>query len=361
VYTTHDVGLSVWAHTNTRASNRSQPWPADLTPTPTLFAGALHGALHANTEGCVTDCFQGYDVTDASSTARTNWTSPPLDECCVARQIKGPSVDGGWATVLHLSRMPMESAVDMTNPMCEDQLHAPAPLNRFLSHGIDTNGGISQANVFRMAVGDSVDSTACGGPCPPTRPFCSAADGECVVPVCDSLIAWCNDDSVTGLRTRNLCPHTCGCDHPRSALALTTPVSGCPTTCTTTASFDAARSTLPCTDTPLTGNFSSYLDHVHLASRGWPSNAADNVDLVMPGFRKGGCAFIEQLGAWSRSQYFGQFCFGTLYPIKPFAYLSLGSQSARTLHGMRALSHCAWREHCGAGTFARPRADAPYT
>lgn len=351
MFTTHDVGLTTWATTNPAsggAPNRSRSWPAHLTDTPTLFAGALHGALDGNGDACAAVCFQGYDTTDVHDmTDVANWTSPPLDECCVAEQLKAPSIDGGWASIGHLARMPMEEAVTVTNPLCIDLLLDPSPFD--FATGGDRNGGDGLVNVYRMAVGDTVDSTACGGPCPPTHPMCRAADGECVVPVCSRLVAWCDDGTVTGLRVRNLCPHTCGCDTPRSTLALAAPVSGCPTTCSTTSHFVAIGSALPCTDSPITGNFSAFLENFYLASRMWQSNAANTVDLIMPVFRTDGCSFIQMLPLIGFQTIMDRFCFGGLYPIQPFAYFCPSScRCATYLNTPTSTNFAQASRHCPA-------------
>eukprot|EP00966_Prymnesium_polylepis_P316996 7324402-Prymnesium_polylepis.1 len=65
--------------------------------------------------------------------------------------------------------------------------------------------------------------------CPAHKPMCQA--GVCVEPTCANDHRFCNDDSVAGVRARQLCPMQCGCADPQAPLALALQSSGCGDQC----------------------------------------------------------------------------------------------------------------------------------
>ena len=72
--------------------------------------------------------------------------------------------------------------------------------------------------------------------------------GTCVAPTCAHAAPYCHNASIAGVRARQVCPVTCGCDAPRSALALSKPSSGCGEQCARSGRYLAARKQLPCSD-----------------------------------------------------------------------------------------------------------------
>jgi len=214
------------------------------------------------------------------------------------------------------------------NPRCNDRMSEPAPMAAALlavpghetvggGAAIDRNGGGASVNLKRMAVGDSVNSSACGG-CPMSRPLCHA--GQCVVPTCANMMEWCDHNSLTGLRVRTSCPVTCGCDQPRSPLTLSTPVSGCSATCVTSPRFRDALAAMPCTDSPTTGNFSLFLNSMLEVSRAWPSGMANNIAYVQPLLKQHGCGYLVTMSLIGLRMVKDQFCFGGLFSMKPLSY-----------------------------------------
>ena len=82
------------------------------------------------------------------------------------------------------------------------------------------------ANSMLLAAVDP--SAPCGG-CPPNAAYC---DGErCVTPLCADVAAHCAANTQTGIRARQLCPNTCGCNDPTSPLALFAGEQGCGDQC----------------------------------------------------------------------------------------------------------------------------------
>ena len=67
--------------------------------------------------------------------------------------------------------------------------------------------------------------------CPSEAPMC--LDGKCIVPTCTHVeqLGLCHSSAVDGVRARQFCPVTCGCQAPMSSLALHTAENGCPESC----------------------------------------------------------------------------------------------------------------------------------
>ena len=88
---------------------------------------------------------------------------------------------------------------------------------------------------------------------------CPAYDnGHTCFPVqCPDLAPYCGRIDVIGIRARQICPVTCGCALPQSRLALSSPVNGCPETCSATYQYREALRTTPCVD--VARNDSEYL------------------------------------------------------------------------------------------------------
>ena len=71
---------------------------------------------------------------------------------------------------------------------------------------------------------------------------------DCSQPNCNDARPYCSESSAAGVRARQICPVTCGCDQPRSSLALFLPESGCPRVCRKSTNYRTALATIPCTD-----------------------------------------------------------------------------------------------------------------
>jgi len=72
---------------------------------------------------------------------------------------------------------------------------------------------------------------------------------------CESVLKYCQWDSLAGVRARQICPETCGCDDPGAGIALGGLNNGCSPSCTRTKAFKKAQSTRQCEDL---GNTSQY-------------------------------------------------------------------------------------------------------
>merc|ERR1711908_214552 len=67
---------------------------------------------------------------------------------------------------------------------------------------------------------------------------------------CSSVAQHCNRDTTLGIRTRQVCPVTCGCDNPAKTLVLSNDF-GCPARCAQTTQYQSAIQSRECVDEPL--------------------------------------------------------------------------------------------------------------
>ena len=117
------------------------------------------------------------------------------------------------------------------NPGCVDILDFPAYYRNLAAAAVATT----------IPTGHN-DKTPCGGHCPVEVNWCRP-DGTCHYPSCADVSIYCDEDSIIGVRARQVCPHTCGCDSPRSDLALYLESYGCPKRCTKTEVYKNALAT----------------------------------------------------------------------------------------------------------------------
>ncbi len=330
----------------------SRDWPADRARPPHSFAeAAITGILQDDVTSCLSPargrCFQGRllppraPASNASigALADGTWQVPELDPCCVAQQLRVPSVGstvGRWS-VQALSSETLSQANNHINPYCWDLLTDPAPVARageidalndegeriltdangctYLEDRMlpctaprgpckphpptavsdaadplaacdsalcpdelileDVNQGSDDVSLLRGAVGDTFDIAPCGGTCPMASPLCLL--GQCVVPTCEILRPYCHQPDEAGVRIRQFCPVTCGCNDPGSSLVLSLPNSGCGYACQETESYHARLEDTPCEDVDVNGTqpqsaaFRAYLAHIITASQEWPS------------------------------------------------------------------------------------------
>jgi len=253
--------------------------------------------------------------------------------------------------------MDMAAASNYMNPWCVDKLFEWAPRDQLNPNSpFDQHGGDGSSSVARLAVSSAAGATACGGTCPLSRPYCRAADGQCVLPTCASLWRACNKNSVLGLRVRLYCPQTCGCDYPRSPLALSTGDNGCPNKCTASVRFAGAMDSLPCADSPLSGNLTSFVDNYYSGSRNWPSSLVEGVDTVLRALRQWGCQYIAHIFVWSgpstnlliaqSHQIANNLCFGGVFPIKPIAFFCPVAFQCSSIMQSNTTESLARRQYC---------------
>ena len=195
----------------------------------------------------------------------------------------------------------VEDAVVTWNSGCEDTLD--------LQFELDLQ--------IRGAVGDAVSRDACGGSCPPSKPFCDATTKSCIAPSCADVARYCHDNDDIGLRARLFCPRTCGCDDPRSSLVLANPNQGCGRNCRRTGSYMDRLQAIPCEDVVYNDTaYNAYLDNWEAVGWTWPQDfAASAVSLSLQ--LRWGCWVLPWLELGPTN-----LCVegGANWPIRPLSY-----------------------------------------
>merc|ERR1712046_27371 len=95
---------------------------------------------------------------------------------------------------------PSAEALTIWNPSCSDILQTGLAYNNLIEYTI--------VNPFSSLVDDS-----CGG-CPLDAPYCQRSNSTCLKPTCQHATAFCSLPTEEGVRARQVCPSTCGCDQP---------------------------------------------------------------------------------------------------------------------------------------------------
>ena len=243
------------------------------------------------------------------------WDEHLRPPCCSAVQTKQMQVEAGTFSIKARQAQTTADANALWNPGCVDVLSLPGfyeKLNR---------------NAFAAAIPDE----ACGG-CPYDAPLC-LPDGSCVdVTSCEMARPYCHMPSLAGLRARQLCPVTCGCDDPRSSLALGLPLSGCGDQCYKSVPFLRALDETPCEDIAVDDpKWQGLTDSLENASASFPMDWASSASQVAQFLRLYGCGWISMsyteattvYGIWHSSFPYGlNLCYErhTFWPVKPLAY-----------------------------------------
>ena len=114
------------------------------------------------------------------------------------------------------------------------------------------------------------------------------------MPTCRDAQVFCNNDTIVGLRTRQLCSQTCGCAEPRGLLALWQPSQGCPPSCHKIGRFGAALDGLPCKDVQRDDtDLVAYLDSWEKVAQTWPSSARSSSNHYISELRSFGCDYLR--------------------------------------------------------------------
>lgn len=329
VYTIDGFGVTSWTYTGDDPShNRSagigdRRWPfnpreVDLSYPEYTVESVIHGdELHDDHTFEASHCPK---TACYNFTSETNFVTSKLPLCCNALDTYVPGVQGSVFSVSTKSRETFADANNVWNTGCMDVLDANAPYKSLLQAAIST----------------TVNEDPCGG-CPLDAPLCLVENGAvCVTPNCTNIKSFCQSDSITGTRARQLCPQTCGCAEPRSSLVLFTPSSGCATQCTQTPEFRAAVASTPCIDVAFDDEpFLEFLDQWADIAQSWPKDWFEASQAFVSAFKRWGCAYlnvsVEELraaGGYPDANYVGMnFCTGSgaPFPIKPISYFCSGT------------------------------------
>ena len=204
--------------------------------------------------------------------------------------------------------------------------------------------------ILRGAMGDESNRElwrrkpgACGGACPEERfPMCDEATDACITPVCANFEHSCKTGSTLGVRARQFCPQTCGCDDPLSDLALYLPASGCGEQCARAGPYIERRRALPCTDVSTDDEkFQAAVAEILRVAQTWPLAWLETATVFYAALAKNGCGY---LGAnWTSLTFLVDYGFypyafglnvctgdGGIWPVHPMSYfcpVACGCQS----------------------------------
>lgn len=204
-----------------------------------------------------------------------------LPACCLVQQVRTQTVEGGVFSLRAKSNELVDVSASQWNPLCVDA----------------ADGNTRHSNLIRLALGDALrdkgGNRKCTKICPPTMPVCGP-DGACSQPACTDVEQFCHHDTLLGVRARQLCPQSCGCSDPRSALALSSTISGCPSTCDKTPGYLHALAELPCKDVATNDPaFVSYLSSWLAVSAAWPRDRADMATTLVRRLQRQGCGYLR--------------------------------------------------------------------
>ena len=127
----------------------------------------------------------------------------------------------------------------------------------------------------------------------------------------------------TGLRARQVCPNTCGCNDPKSPLALFNADSGCGDQCVRSGVYRAKLDEIPCEDVPKDDpDFVAFLEDFYAVSQTWPQDWAAGAWQWSHTFMELGCDALAGTTDSLPYQFGANPCVdhGWWFPIKPLSY-----------------------------------------
>ena len=259
--------------------------------------------------------------------------------CCVPRQLKAPAIVSGKFSIKEKDSEDTVDASDIWNPSCGNLLDLVAYATNVLKGEIGTT----------LQRSDYAPDTSACGYCYPEFPFCEEGTYHgayfnksvkgvynCRDVRCQDVLPYCNlAGTAVGIRARMMCPLNCGCDQPRSELALSVPSSGCPTRCHETATYEVQMAQLPCEDVPQNDTaFNRFLDNFELAAHSWPKDWLETANVTVRLLRTFGCSYLGMTSqdlvgvpspAWPPDFGTGvNICVqgGSLHPVKPLSIVA---------------------------------------
>ena len=177
------------------------------------------------------------------------------------------------------------------NPACGDTINSVAYYINLLQGSMSTaiNRGDDRVNVSH---------STCGGRCDGALGEICRINGQCAFPDCQDVEHLCHRSSIEGVRARQICPHTCGCDQPQSPLALFLPESGCPDRCHRSTTYRDALAATPCEDVPLNhSGFTGFLEQWYQAAQTWPKDWLESGIGFIDMFQLFGCEYLNMTAA----------------------------------------------------------------
>jgi hypothetical protein len=154
------------------------------------------------------------------------------------------------------------------------------------------------------------------------------------VPTCAGVSEFCQRSDAVGIRARQLCPATCGCNSPLSPLALYLPGGGCGKHCMRSGYYLDQRASMSCTDLSKDDpRFLAILDAWDTVRPDWGAYLSLRGEAMTRNLRLYGCAYLNSRESFLEARASGQIAFpphfygqnfctelGTVWPIKPLSY-----------------------------------------
>jgi len=107
---------------------------------------------------------------------------------------------------------------------------------------------------------------------------------------CSDVAPFCSWDSVAGVRARQVCPVTCGCDDPGSSLVFTNVNNGCPPRCVEMTRYMNAVQSRDCQDLPLDSPYwANYLQGIQGLMMSYPDTWRKDLIIMMDAIKSRGC------------------------------------------------------------------------
>jgi len=207
----------------------------------------------------------------------------PRPDCCIAKQTFVAGVVGDSFSLKEKDAETAVSALDIWNPACNDMLRPNAAARSGRQN--------LMAGALAFSMRQTYPNEECGGFCPNLTPLCK--DGECTFPDCSIAEQFCFSSSLAGVRARQMCPKTCGCDTPQSGLPI---LSGCPIRCEDTRAYRKELAETPCEDLSKEDpKFNDFLDSWVYMAQSWPEDWRKTSALLAGFYRKWGCDYLSQI------------------------------------------------------------------
>lgn len=258
---------------------------AATVPQKDFYASLVHILLDQHGKKQFADqCRERFPCSNlnSDSTNISDWDEYDRPDCCFAAQLKMPQILSGRFSLGTKSREKIEDAVELWNPSCYDVLTFPGGYRNLVQGAVSDAANLVNTNT----------NNTCKDGCTSTKPFCS--NGTCIAPHCEHVQHLCNQSSIAGVRVRQACPVTCGCNAPRSSLALFQPSSGCGHRCIRSAPYLNGLRDLPCKDVPTNDTtFQSFLNEWDEVRESWPADWSGGSAPIIDNLRVNGCKFLD--------------------------------------------------------------------
>jgi hypothetical protein len=107
---------------------------------------------------------------------------------------------------------------------------------------------------------------------------------------CHSVLSHCSRDSAAGVRSRQICPETCGCLKPASEVVQGVKQNGCPPQCEWTSQYKNKSRTRTCDDLPVESpEFQVQLEGIRSVRDSYPNSWKSSIEEIISLLENSGC------------------------------------------------------------------------